>query len=265
MLSDEVQDLFRSIGFSEDQIRIYLGLLERGEAQNIERAITDLGVSPERAETAIKSLVDKGMLKVVRNQLEVVSPRESLSIITQEKRREKERWLEDTERIITDLRIKLEPVYLEKNVGVRSEEILEPLQDMAEMELRTVKVVGNARENIAIFAQTFGWYPKVREELYLAIDKRVKVRVLMTATDENSSRFSKELKELGVEVRLNTPDWYPIRGTLGDSSELVFLIWATRKDQPKPIHYFPHYTTNTGLIRIFSDAFDLRWQQAKPI
>ncbi len=265
MLANELSDLLRSIGFSEDQSRIYLSLLERGEGENIERAMTDLGVSPEKAETAIKSLVDKGMLKVLRNQLEVVSPRESLSIVVEQKRREKEQWLEDVERTVADLCRKLEPVYLEKSVGVKSEEILEPLRDMAEMELQTVKVIANAREKIAVFAQTFGWYPKIREELYLALDRRVKARILMTATDENSAKLSKELKELGVEVRLDTPDWYPIRGTLGDSSALVFLIWATRKDGPRPIHYFPHYTTNTGLIRIFSDAFDLHWQQAKSL
>ncbi len=110
MLANELSDLLRSIGFSEDQSRIYLSLLERGEGENIERAMTDLGVSPEKAETAIKSLVDKGMLKVLRNQLEVVSPRESLSIVVEQKRREKEQWLEDVERTVADLCRKLEPV-----------------------------------------------------------------------------------------------------------------------------------------------------------
>ncbi|MFH0847883.1 MAG: helix-turn-helix domain-containing protein [archaeon] len=262
---EEITELLRSIGFSDDQSRIYLNLLNTGERENIDQAMTNLGVPPDRAESAIKSLVDRGMLRVTRNQLEVVSPRESLAVILEQKRRQSESQLRDVETIILAIQKSLEPIYWEKSVGIRSEEIIDTLPDLEEMELQTVKIIGSARERISIFAQTFGWYSKVREELYHALDRRVKTRVLMTATDETSTRLSKELMELGVEVRLFAAEWYPIRGTLGDNSELVFLIWATKKDAPKPIHYYPHYTRNIGLISIFSDAFDLRWDQAKPL
>lgn len=264
-MAEEIWELLRSIGFSEDQTQVYLNLLNKGERQSIERAIVEPFLPSNRAEDAIGVLVDRGMLRVARNELVVVSPAESLSLILEEKRRQKGFELAHVEKTVAEIQKRLEPIYWEKSAGVRSESIIDPLLDLAAMEMQTAKTIANARESIAIFAETFGWYRKVKEELLRALDRRVRTRVLMTATDEISAGLSMELKEHGVEVRLASPEWYPIRGTLGDESALVFLIWATKKDEPKPIHHFPYSTRSVGLIKIFSDAFKQRWQEAQPL
>lgn len=265
MSSQDVM-LLESLGFSDSQRKIYLALLESSEGESIERVMTGLGVPPSEAEKAIKFLVDKEAVRVVSNRLEVNPPKQFFTKLIDERRREAEKQLEDFTDKALSLQKLLEPAYWEKRRGLRPEDILEPLDDLGEMEIRTVKMIGNAEEYVRIFAQTFGWYAKIREELYRALDRAVKPRVLMTAVDEHSSMVCRELKDLGAEVRLSAQDWYPVRGTLVDDSELIFLIWATDKRKTlKPVYYRPHYTRNLGLIRVFSDAFDKRWGEAKPI
>jgi sugar-specific transcriptional regulator TrmB len=265
-MSAQGLELLRSLGFSDSQCRIYLALLESSEGESIDKVMTGLGVSPDEAERAIRLLVDCEAIKVISNRLEANPPKLFLSKLVERKRRESEQQLEDIAGKALSLQRLLEPAYWEKRRGIRPEDILEPLDDLADMEIRTVKMIGNAERYVGIFAQTFGWYAKVREELYRALDRGVTARILMIAVDEHSGAVSRELRDLGAEVRLSTQDWYPIRGTLVDSSELVFLVWATDKRQtPKPIYYRPHYTRNLGLIRVFADAFDKRWDLAKPI
>jgi len=265
-MSDQGTELLRSLGFSENQCKIYFALLESSEGESIDKVMTELGVPLAEAEGAIRLLVDKEAIKVISNRLEANPPKQFLAKLIDEKRRESEKHLEDFANRALSLQKLLEPTYWERRRGLRPEDILEPLDDLADMEIRTVKMIGNAEKYVRIFAQTFGWYAKIREELYRALDRAVRARVLMIAIDEHSGMVSKELKNLGAEVRLSAQDWYPVRGTLVDDSELVFLIWATDKRQtPKPVYYRPHYTKNPGLIRVFADAFDKRWDQARPI
>jgi hypothetical protein len=92
------------------------------------------------------------------------------------------------------------------------------------------------------------------------------MKVLMTVSDESTKERAKELRDLGIQVRQLAEEWYPVRGTLVDDQELVFLIWATKKsDVPRPIYYRPHYTKNQGFIRIFRDAFLNRWEEGRAI
>ena len=76
----------------------------------------------------------------------------------------------------------------------------------------------------------------------------------------------KNFTVLGIQVRHCAEEWYPVRGTLVDDQELVFVIWATKKREvPRPIYYRPNYTRNQGLIRIFRDAYLKRWEEGQPI
>ena len=86
----------------------------------------------------------------------------------------------------------------------------------------------------------------------------------MTLRDPEAASRAREAKGLGIEVRDPKEDWYPVRGTLCDDQELVFLIWATNeKNGRRPKFFRPHFTKNSGMIRVFADAFDKRWSEAK--
>ncbi|MEM3061510.1 MAG: TrmB family transcriptional regulator sugar-binding domain-containing protein, partial [Candidatus Bathyarchaeia archaeon] len=183
-----------------------------------------------------------------------------------EKRKKLEKELEEFKKSILMLEQILEPIYWEKRFGIKPEDILEPMSELSDMEKKTLELIKNAEKEVLIFAATFGLYERVREELYKASSKKVKVKVLMMAKDEDSIKRAHELKRNGIEVRYNLDEWYPLRGTLKDGEELVFLLWATRKDRvSRPIHYRPHYTKNQGLVKVFTDAFYKKWKEGKSI
>lgn len=256
----------KDLGISQSEALVYLKLLDKPEGATLEEVLSCCEIPSHEIEAALGKLVERGFITVVSNRFEALDPKDVLTKILKEKERNFKEKLEDLREKVLVLQKSLAPLYWEKRLGIRPEEILMPLDNLPAMELQTVRIIANAEEFIYIFAESFGWYDKIREELFRALDRGVRVRVLMMVIDEASAKKARELKELGVEVKHCAEKWYPVRGTLRDNKELVFLIWATeKKGVPIPIHYRPHYTTNVGLIRIFKDAFEKRWEVANPI
>lgn len=254
--------LLIDLGLTEAEAELYMDAFLRPEGIPIERILDS---HSESIQGAIRGLVDKGAARIVSNRLQIEEPGQFISKLIEEKRSECEAIFADYSKRARELHRRLDPLFWEIRMGVRAEEIVVPLKDLAEMEVQTARIIAGSKERISIFAETFGWYDKVREELLGALERRVKVRVLMLASDHGSRRRADELRGFGAEVRLLKESGYPLRGTLVDGSELVFLIWATKKEGERPIYYKPHYTRNAGLIRIFSDAFEKRWGEAEPL
>jgi predicted transcriptional regulator len=259
-------ELLKTLGLSDGESKIYLRLLGQREGELLDKIVTTFGIQAAEAEESLKSLAEKGLIKLSSNRVEVVQPRTILQKILEQKKKTLETQVAREASVALELEKLLEPVYWENRLGLRPEEIIEPLRDLSEMELQTARILGNASAEAYIFAETFGWYGKVRESLFQAHDRRVAMKVLMMINDESTRERAKELRDLGIQVRHCAEEGYPVRGTLVDDQELVFLIWATKKrDVPRPIYYRPHYTKNQGLIRIFRDAFDKRWEQGREI
>jgi sugar-specific transcriptional regulator TrmB len=263
---DKEMKLLRELGFSDGEAKVYLQLLSLPQGEMLDKVVTAFEISTSEAENSVKSLADKGLVRISRNKVEAVQPRIVVQTMLEHRRKSIEAQLAQETSNGLALEKILEPVYWEKRIGIKSDEIIEPLRDLANMELHTTRILGNATKDAVIFAETFGWYDKVREALFQAHDRGVKLRILMMASDQSTLKRAKELQGIGVEVRRCTEEWYPVRGTLGDDQELVFLIWATREREViRPIYYRPHYTRNAGLIRIFRDAFQKRWEEAFPV
>ena len=258
--------LLKELGLSSGESKVYLHLLSQPEGETLDKAVTGFGMPGAIAEDSLKSLADKGLVRISRNRVEAVQPRLVLQTILEQRRKSFENQIAQENSAAFTLEKLLEPIYWEKRMGIRSEEIIKPLRDLADMEVHTAKIFVNATKEAFIFAETFGWYERVHEALYQAHDRGVRIRILMMASDESTKKRAKELQGIGVQVRHCTEEWYPVRGTLVDDQELVFLIWATReRDVLRPIYYRPHYTKNAGLIRIFRDAFSKRWEEGKEV
>ena len=158
----------------------------------------------------------------------------------------------------------LEPQYWEARLGVKPEDLLEPLPSLEEMELQTIRILSNATKDVAMSAENFSWFDKVREEIERGLDRGVRFRVLMKAKDSTTNQRVQELQGMKIHVRESKEEWYPVRGTLCDDQELVFLIWTGRESEfERPKFYRPHYTKNPGMIRVFADAFEKRWAEAQ--
>ncbi len=263
---ERVEQLLKSLGLTHEEVSIYLKLVDRPAGESVDQILVGSGLDTSRAESAVKDLAEHGLIRVVSNRAEAIEPKVFLRALVELRRGEMEEQLDEAENVASQLEKTLEPIYLEGRLGIRPEELLEPLRDLREMEVRTTQMIANATSSIKILAQTFGWYEKIREAFSQAKERGVKMRVLMAALDEPASLRLKELKEMGVAIRKPHEEWQPMRGTIVDGQELVFLIWATQKSQgPKPIYYRPHYTRNQGLVRIFEDAFEMRWERGTPL
>ncbi|HXZ90537.1 MAG TPA: helix-turn-helix domain-containing protein [Candidatus Dormibacteraeota bacterium] len=259
-------DLLISLGLSTGESKVYLELLAEPQGEMLERVVTAFGIPTPIAEDALKSLSDKGLVKVSSNRVEVLQPRLVLQRILDQRKRILEDELSRQTTTALDLEKLLEPVYWENRLGIRPEDIIEPLRDLPDMEVRTARMLEGATREVSIFAETFGWYEKVREAIFQAHDRRVAMKVLMMVKDPSTAQRAKELGALGIQVRHCAEEWYPVRGTLVDDQELVFVVWATKKSEiPRPIYFRPNYTKNQGLIRIFRDAFQKRWEEAQSI
>ncbi len=266
-MSEEGLKLLRSLGFKDNEVAIYFSILERPEGETIDKIMLGSGMSPPEAEEAIKKLTAMGMVKVTSNRLVAADPKGFLGRILEDKRRQFEKTLQEESGLILALQKHLEPIYWEKRLGIRPEDIIQPLSSLKEMEGLTAEMIARARKEILIFAETFGWYEKIRGAFLGAVERGVSAKVLMMEADEYSAKRARELEQHGVKIRLSGEEgWYPVRGTSVDDHELVFLIWATeKKGIARPVHYMPHYTKNLGLVRIFSDAFHRRWEGGRQI
>ncbi len=265
----EVRGLMKELGFSREECEIYFSLLDRPEGEPIDSLLSGSKLPQNEVELALKSLVEKGLVNVSSNRLEACEPKQFLSKFQERKRAELSKGIELLNVRATRLLSLLEPHYWEKRLGIKPEDLLEPLSGLEEMEVRTVRVIGDSYREVCISAETFGWYAKVQEEMYQALERGVKFRVLMLANDEESLRRARDVRKLGVDIRRSREEWYPVRGTLGDNRELVFLIWAERDEdgsQTRKARYFrPHYTRNEGMLRVFKDAFEKRWSESTRI
>ncbi|HZY46964.1 MAG TPA: hypothetical protein VFE96_04130 [Candidatus Bathyarchaeia archaeon] len=265
-MSDEARRLMQELGFSREGCLIYFSLLEKRSGETVEQVLANSNFSPREAEKAVKELVERGVVRISSNKLEASDPKHFVGRIQEMKRIEMSRDLDALNVKSARLLSLLEPQYWEFRLGVKPEDLLEPLATLEEMEVRTVKVIADAERNVSISAETFSWFAKVKEEIYRAIERGVRFRLLMTVKDSDAASRAKEAKGLKIEVREPGEDWYPVRGTLSDDRQLVFLIWATNeKDGRRPKFFRPHFTKNTGMIRVFADAFDKRWSEASPI
>src|SRR5437870_11960072 len=90
----EVLELMLQLGFTQGECEIYFSLLDRPEGEPIDSVLTGAKMSQGLAESALKSLVDKGLVNVSSNRLEAVEPRVFLSRFQERKRQELSKGLE---------------------------------------------------------------------------------------------------------------------------------------------------------------------------
>ena len=265
VINDEFAQKLTEIGFSINEAEIYLALLKEIKTKSLEEIIALASIEPKDVESALRKLVSVRALKVDRNKFEALPPQKVLSRSLVEQEDRCKDLLIEMENTISEITGPLQTIYLENRLGIRPSEIIENLENLQSMEVMTTEIIEKAKREIRIFAGTFGWYYKLKKSLVSALDRGVSVKVLMIMGIESEEKVV-DMNELGINIKQSVEEWFPVRGTLVDDNELVFLVWATRKeDVSKPIHYRPLYSTNEGLIKIFRDAFKKRWEDAKPI
>ena len=88
MLDDEAgkeMALLKTLGLSSGESKVYLSLLSKSEGEMVDKVVTAFGIPANLAEDALKSLSDKGLVKISSNRVEVIQPRTVLQKILEEK------------------------------------------------------------------------------------------------------------------------------------------------------------------------------------
>ncbi len=266
MENNEVARDLEGLGLSKVEAMIYL-VSVKSTNSTIEEMANKIGTPLSETERAVEHLVELGLLKfgVEPNRFEATTPTRAIRILEKERVRHLNSEVSRIQDTAQSLRRLLQNQYTESRIGMKPEELLDGLPSLSEMELRTVRMVDDAEHDVAFFTASFGWYDKIREAMQGALNKGISIRALMTVPDERSQSIASELSDNKVNVRVAAEDWYPLRGTIVDSSQAVFVIWASQKGRsPMPVYYKPTYTRNIGLVKVFQDAFDRRWEMASP-
>ncbi|MBC7127174.1 MAG: helix-turn-helix domain-containing protein [Candidatus Methanosuratincola petrocarbonis] len=250
----------RSIGLKDAEIRVYEHLVENGE--ELLSAIPEkLGMDAEAARSAVEELARIGAIESKSGRLTPVAPKAFLQRYMKKQEMECDLRISELRATVGRLQSTLEPLYAEKRLGMRMEELLQAIDGLPAMELETVKIIASANAEVCILAEEFSWYDKVREELLSALERKVAVRVILLVKDGKVAQRVEDMKQHGIEVRFSGGEWRNTRFTIVDSRELIFLIWARKSDSSR-IYYRPGYTKNPGLVSVFHDSFDLLWERA---
>jgi len=267
--SSQLMESLRKAGLTSYESEAYLALLSRRELTAEE--ISEMTSVPiTRVYGTLEQLMQKGFARIVQSRpkrFHAVSPDQARRDYLTHLRESFETNLISVEEVMKQLHKEVEPLYVESHLQVKAEELLEPLDDLRAMERKTGEYIQKATEEILISTALFSWISKIKSQLRLAISKGVQVRILMQAEQSQMKKHLKDLATLGVQIRDTRDPWHPVRGTLVDSKDLIFVIWAAEETEKhwNPIVYTPHHTKNPGLIRIFRESFDFRWSNAKRI
>jgi sugar-specific transcriptional regulator TrmB len=256
-------DYLKQVGLTTYESEAYLALLSE-RVMTAEEIAEKTSVPITRVYGTLEELMQKGFAKIVQGRpkrYHAISPQQAKREYVTHLRENFETELLTIDETLRDLQRQVEPLYVESHLQVKAEELFEPLADLRSMERRTIEYVKGARDEALISTALFSWLPKVKPTLRDALRKGVKVKVLMQLGDTQVKSHLAELSKLGMQVR-ETPDpWHPVRGTLVDAKDLVFVIWAAEEAERhwNPIVYTPNHTKNPGLIRIFRESFMFRW------
>lgn len=252
-----------ALGFTEADSCVYEVLIKDGESK-IDELSRKTGLGGSRLDESLDRLVALGAIAIRNGTITTVPPKNFLQKYLQTREVDLEMQLADLRNNIAEIQAILEPIFSESRFGLRHEELWETVEGLTAMEILTIRMISRARSEVCILAERFSWYPKVREEIIAALDKKVRIKVILLTEDAETEERIADMKRYGIEVRVASCDWRSVRFTVVDRGELTFLIWAKKSGDGK-VYYRPGYTTNLGLICVFTDSFNYLWDNAKAL
>ena len=266
---EETAQTLKEMGLTQYESSAYLALTQETEATAVE--ISQRSKIPlTRVYGTLDQLVRKGLIKTVSGRprrYQATAPNNAIQGYIAFLKAGFDEKTEKVQAAAHKLLKQIEPIYWKAHLRVKPEELLEPLTTLEEMMEKTKNMITSSEREVLVSTALFSWLPDIRKELEQAAGHKVKVKVLMQVANEKIKRQAENLVRKGITVKDTVDPWHPVRGTLVDDKALVFVIWASEEQEKHwyPIIYRPHYTQNPGLIRIFRESFENRWNKAKPL
>jgi sugar-specific transcriptional regulator TrmB len=264
----EPAEKLRQLGLTEYETQAYLVLVQ-GSQMNAEEIARKANIPIPRVYGVLESLKNQGLIVIIEGRpkkFEIISPEEGLQKLLELRKKATEEALLQLEETSQEVKEVLSPIFWRERLRIRPEDLLESLDNMAITEKQTKQLIVEAKKTLDIFTDVFSWFDGVEKDLAKAIDRGVKIRVLMNMEHPITRSTVQKLQAMGVKIRQPPNLRFPVRGTLSDSAKVVFLIWASpgvERDQPRYV-YRPSYSANEGIAAIFQQSFEYRWQKGKP-
>jgi sugar-specific transcriptional regulator TrmB len=265
MSATEPAEKLRQLGLTEYETQAYLVLVE-GTQMSAEEIARKANIPIPRVYGVLDSLRNLGLIVIIEGRpkkFEIISPDEGLQNLLKLRKKSAEEALHQLEATSMEVKEVLSPIFWRERLRIRPEDLLEPLDSLALTEKQTKQLIKEAKTSIDIFTDIFNWFDAVEMELKKAIKRGVTIRILMNMQHSETRSTVKKLQTLGVKARQPTDLRFPVRGTLIDSSKVIFLIWASpsgKGDHPRYV-YRPSYSANEGIVAIFKHSFEYRWQK----
>ncbi len=257
----------RQLGLTEYETQAYLVLVQ-GTQMSAEEVSRNANIPIPRVYGVLESLRDLGLIVIIEGRpkkFEIISPEEGLQNLLKLRKRAAEDSLRQLEGTSQEVKEVLSPIFWRERLRIKPEDLLESLENLALAEKQTKKLITEAQKTLDIFTDVFSWFDGVEEELANALARGVKIRVLMNVEHPITHQIVQALKSMKISVRQPSDLKFPVRGTLADSSKVVFLIWASperNRGHPRYV-YRPSFSANEGIVAIFQQSFEYRWQKSK--
>ncbi len=267
MSLSEPAEKLRQLGLTEYETQAYL-ILVQGTQMNAEEVAGKANIPIPRVYGVLENLRDLGLIVIIEGRpkkFEIISPDEGLLNLIRLRKRAAEESIRQLEETSQEVKEVLSPIFWRERLRIKPEDLLESLDNMAITEKQTRRIISKAKKTIDIFTDVFSWYDAVEKDLIKALKRGVKIRVLMDMQLQMTRPTVQKLQSLGITTRQPSDLRFPVRGTLVDSSKVVFLIWASpagNRSHPRYV-YRPSYSANEGIVAIFQQSFAYRWQKAK--
>ncbi|MFX0169272.1 MAG: TrmB family transcriptional regulator [Candidatus Hodarchaeota archaeon] len=264
---NEPAEKLRQLGLTEYESQAYLVLVE-GSQMSAEKIARKANIPIPRVYGVLDNLRDLGLIVIIEGRpkkFEIISPEEGLQNLLKIRKKSAEEALNQLEATSVEVKEVLSPIFWRERLRIRPEDLLEPLENLALTEKQTKLLINEAKTSIDIFTDIFNWFDAVEANLVKAKKRGVKIRILMNMEHAETRSTVEKLQPMGISVRQPTDLRFPVRGTLIDGSKVIFLIWAspnTKRDHPRYV-YRPSYSANEGIVAIFKQSFEYRWQKAR--
>lgn len=267
MSLSEAAERLRQLGLTEYESQAYLVLVE-GTKMNAEEVARKANIPIPRVYGVLENLRDMGLIVIIEGRpkkFEILSPEEGFQNLLKIRKHSVEESIRQLELTSQEVKEVLSPIFWRERLRIKPEDLLESLENLALTEKQTKKLITGAEKTLDIFTDIFSWFDEVEKELKKALARGVQIRVLMNMKHPMTHNVVKKLKSMNIGVRQPSDLKFPVRGTLADSSKVIFLIWASpqrNRGHPRYV-YRPSFSANEGIVAIFQQSFEYRWQKGK--
>ncbi len=262
--TEELTSKLKALGLTQYEVKTLITLVAFSSA-TAEEIHQQTDIPTPRIYDTIDNLEKKGLVRTISGRpmkFEVLNLKKGLDnlfrFVEQEYHDKLDKMANVSREIITLMN---DPEYQSRLI-IKPDELLEAYSSLEEMQLKTKDIIKKAQKEVSIFTNVFYWYDQVKQELNEAKNRGVKINVLMSTEDDKSKKVAENLLKLGASVKSLSEGNVLARGTLVDQEQVVFVIWVSPVPNEKYV-YRPHFSSNSGIIEIFSNNFKYLWQKGE--